>query len=47
MCESEICPCRWHSMKIDNDFFDIFEVAFTLKEEQDIERQARAGQNEG
>jgi hypothetical protein len=36
MCESEICPCKWHSTKIKADFFDIFEGIFTPQEEQQI-----------
>ena len=36
LCISEICPCRWHSMKIKNDFFDIFEVNFTPEEEREL-----------
>lgn len=37
MCESQICPCRYHKMKIDNEFVDIFEFNYTIEEEQRIE----------
>ena len=47
MCESEICPCRWHSTKIKMDFFDIFEENFTLKEEQEIALEIWREWNEG
>lgn len=40
LCKNDICPCRWHSMKIKNDFFDIFEVTFTLEEEREIIEKA-------
>lgn len=44
MCESETCACRWHSMKIHNDFVDILEEVFSLQEEQDLLDRIR---NEG
>ncbi len=38
-CKNDICPCRWHSMKIKSDFFDIFEATFSIEEEQAIIRR--------
>ena len=39
MCESQICPCRYHKMKIDNEFVDIFEFNYTIEDEQRIEKE--------
>lgn len=37
MCEQEICPCRYHSTKILNDFFDIFEEEFSYEDEKNLQ----------
>jgi len=46
MCEYEICPCRFHSIKIKNEFFDIFERVFTPQEELEIENRALSNRPE-
>ncbi len=45
MCGSETCPCKWHSMKISNDFVDILNMTISLEEEQEIIE--RINQSEG
>lgn len=46
MCGHEICPCRYHSIKIQNDFFDIFDEEYTFTEEREIvERVIRETRN--
>ena len=39
MCNKSICPCRWISKEITDEFTQIFEVSFTTQEEAYIDTE--------